>query len=534
MKIRCIIVDDEEMILERLEQFFAKHQAEFELIGKAYSGAEGARLAAASKPDIVLTDIVMPGMNGIEMIETLRLTLPRTDFVILSAYTDFAYAKQAMRMNVQEYVVKVPLSEEELLAALRRTGERLQAQRSQQSEMQKLVRHRLENVYRIRRQLTGELLRGDLPAPLLPGLAESMNVDARAADSYCCVVMEWTDISLFSQSYSAHDQGTIRYAMLNVAEETIREQGNGFACESSDEQLLAVVSWPNMNSAADLLAKSMELGHKLIGNMRKYLKQDIHVAISERYSGWESLGIAFREASSLCRHGYYAAASEVYTRKTVLPANEHAEEIMADELERLFIALMEERPIAELMGKAERLKGTALQLRLPSAKMKGLLKEFIAKAGREAAARNKQLGTLPDIGKEEQSKAKFAVHWQSLADTIRIYLDKPPESGKQEIVRAKHYIETHLTERLTLDDVASFIGLAPTYFSALFKKENGESFVDYVNRRKIEKAASLLKEREYSNNQLCTLVGIQSEKYLCKLFKDMYGIPPQKFRKSIR
>lgn len=534
MKTRCIVVDDEEMILERLEQFFSKHQAEFELAGKAYSGAEGARLAAVSKPDIVLTDIVMPGMNGIEMIEQLQLVLSGTDFVILSAYSDFAYAKQAMRMNVQEYVVKVPLSEEELLAALRRTRDRLQAQRSQQSEMQKLMRHRLEHVYRIRRQLTGELLRGDLTTPLPAGIAESMNVDAGAIDGYCCVVMEWTDFSLFARSYSTQDQGTIRYAMLNVAEETIRGQGNGFACESSDERLLAVVSWPSMNSSADLLARSTELGHKLIGNMRKYLKQDIHVAISERYSGWESLHAAFREASSLCLHGYYAAGSEIFTRQTVLPAKKDAEEAMASELDRLFVKLLEERPVAELMAAAERLKGTARQLRLPSIKLRALLAEFIAKAGREAAARHKQLGALPDFGKPEQDKAGFDAHWQMLADAIRIYLDKQPESGKQEIVRAKHYIETHLPERLTLNDVASFIGLAPTYFSALFKKENGESFVDYVNRRKVEKAAALLKEREYSNNQLCTLVGIQSEKYLCKLFKDMYGIPPQKFRKSIR
>ncbi|WP_284645130.1 response regulator [Paenibacillus silviterrae] len=534
MKIRCIVVDDEEMILERLEQFFSRHESEFELVGKAYSGAEGAKLAAAAKPDIVLTDIVMPGMNGIEMIEQLRLELPHTDFVILSAYTDFAYAKQAMRMNVQEYVVKVPLSEEELLAALRRTEERLKQQSSQQRELQKLVRHRLENVYRIRRQLMGELLRGDLSPQQLAGLAESMNVDAKVAERYCCLVMEWVDYSMFMRNFLVHDQRTIRYAMLNVAEETIREQCIGFACEYSNERLLAVVSWPNMNSAAELLARSLELGQRLIANMRSYLKQDIHVAVSERYGGWETLRLAFHEASSLCLHGYYAAGSEIFTRQTVLPVKKDAEETMASELDRLFVKLLEERPVAELMTAAERLKGTARQLRLPSIKLRALLTEFIVKAGREAAARHKQLGTLPDIGKPEQDKSGFDAHWQMLADAIRIYLDKPPESGKQEIVRAKHYIETHLPERLTLDDVASFIGLAPTYFSALFKKENGESFVDYVNRRKVEKAAALLKEREYSNNQLCMLVGIQSEKYLCKLFKDMYGIPPQKFRKSIR
>ncbi len=231
MKFRCVIVDDEEMILERLELFFNKHRAEFELVGKAFSGIEGVEMVLNTKPDIVLTDIVMPGMNGIEMIGNLRTALPRTEFVILSAYSDFTYAKQAMRMNVQEYAAKVPLSEEEVLTALRRAGERLSAQRSQHNEMQKLVRHRLDNIYRIRRQLTGELIRGDMVPQRYAQLADSMSVDKDILSSYCCLLTEWTNASLFLNHYSAHDQGTIRYGMLNIAEETICEQAHGFVCE---------------------------------------------------------------------------------------------------------------------------------------------------------------------------------------------------------------------------------------------------------------------------------------------------------------
>ncbi len=531
MKFRCVIVDDEEMILERLELFFNKHRAEFELVGKAFSGIEGVEMVLNTKPDIVLTDIVMPGMNGIEMIGNLRTALPRTEFVILSAYSDFTYAKQAMRMNVQEYAAKVPLSEEEVLTALRRAGERLSAQRSQHNEMQKLVRHRLDNIYRIRRQLTGELIRGDMVPQRYAQLADSMSVDKDILSSYCCLLTEWTNASLFLNHYSAHDQGTIRYGMLNIAEETICEQAHGFVCEWSDEQLLAVVSWPSMNSAADLLAKSMKLGQALITNIRDYLKQDIHVAVSDRYCGWESLQTAFHEASSLCAHGYYASGSEVFTQRTSPKSKEAAVNAWASGLDRLFDILLEEPPYSKWRIIADTLKEKAIGERLPRNRIITLIAEFIAKVRRESAARKQDLNTWPELALAGMT---FEKHWRTLLELVRLFLEKPTESGKQEIVKAKQFIEARLSERLTLDEVANAVSLAPTYFSTLFKKENGESFVDYVNRRKIEKAASLLKSREYSNSQLCTLVGIQSEKYLCTLFKDMYGMPPQKFRKSIR
>lgn len=85
---------------------------------------------------------------------------------------------------------------------------------------------------------------------------------------------------------------------------------------------------------------------------------------------------------------------------------------------------------------------------------------------------------------------------------------------------------------MTLDEVADYVNLVPSYFSTLFKKLENENFVDYVNRRKIEKALALLKERDYSNLQLSKLVGIHNERYFCTLFKQLYGLPPQKFRKT--
>lgn len=115
---RCLIVDDEDLILQRLEKIFETYGDKYPIIGKAYSGQDAIDMAMELKPDIILTDIVMPGMDGIEMIERLRDKLPTTAFIILSAYSDFTYAKRAIHQNVQDYIVKVPLNTSDIKIAL--------------------------------------------------------------------------------------------------------------------------------------------------------------------------------------------------------------------------------------------------------------------------------------------------------------------------------------------------------------------------------------------------------------------------------
>lgn len=529
MSCRCLIVDDEDWILERLEQFFDKHRDEFELVGKAYSGAEGMEQALQKEPDIVLTDIVMPEINGIDMIERLRSRLPHTEFILLSAYSDFEYAKRAMQINVQEYIEKVPLSEQTVLGSLRRARHRLEQQRNERERIHKLSRHRLENIHRVRRQLTEELIRGDTPLNRLTGLAESMNADESLMESFCCMVIEWTDFARFKAGYQPHHQATIRYGMINILEETIREQGLGFACERSDERLLAVVSWGTMNSEAELYARSVEIGQKLIFNIRNFMKMNIHVGISAKYRGWDMLAEAYREASALCSYGYYSVTSEVFTRSKMVAVKGGQERLIAA-FSRL-PNVLQDTPYGEVQALLEEVRAEALRVKLPREEMIRLIKEFIDNLFRKATASRKDTCSWPEFGRQGMT---FESHWQVLAESVRHYVWVPPASGKQEIVKAKHYIETHLSQRLSLEEVAQEVHLAPTYFSTMFKKETGEKFVDYVNQRKIQRAAALLKDREYSNAQLCNMVGIQSEKYLCTLFKEMYGMPPQKFSKSIR
>lgn len=117
----CFIVDDEDLIIQRLELFFnelSHRDRRFVLVGKANNGLNGIEEIIKLKPDIVISDIVMPRMDGISMIEQLKAELPHTQYILLTAYSSFEYAQRAIQANVLEYIVKVPLREADLNRAL--------------------------------------------------------------------------------------------------------------------------------------------------------------------------------------------------------------------------------------------------------------------------------------------------------------------------------------------------------------------------------------------------------------------------------
>ncbi|NHN31863.1 response regulator transcription factor [Paenibacillus agricola] len=528
-KYRCLIVDDEDLIIRSLEQFFESHTGRYELVGKAYSGQEAASLAMKLKPDIILTDIVMPGMNGIDMIELLKDQLPRTVFIILTAYSDFEYAKRAIRMNVKDYILKVPLSEADIFGTLDRTSQTIYEIEAKENELSKLHTSRLEHMYRFRSQIMSALLQGSIQPQQIPRYCDELKVNPVLPD-YCCFVIQFDDYALFQKRYGQADQNIIRYGMLNVAEETLSAKAAGFVCEIKDHQMVGFVAWPSMDNAAEVHRCCIELGNELIVNIQKYMNQIIHVGFSRSHHGWETVVEAFGQASELLGDVYYLGGEgHTYAKLPFSSIQPGDVGMMKEWLQEITNKLLPETKLEELKGKLSRIAHYAEEHRIPQAQMSALIRQFMEDVKQKIVVWKLVADPMPYV---LDDTIKFEEQWKRVLAYIEDCLSQRHAPVRTEISKAKQYIEMHIAERLTLDDVADYVNLVPSYFSTLFKKVENENFVDYVNRRKIEKALALLKEKDYSNLQLSKLVGIHNERYFCTLFKQLYGLPPQKFRKT--
>ncbi|RXZ79872.1 response regulator [Paenibacillaceae bacterium] len=532
--IRCLIVDDEDLIIQRLQLFFeglSNTGSPFELVGKAYSGDEGLEEAARLQPDLVITDIIMPGMDGITMIEQMKTAMPHTDFIILSAYSDFHYAKRAIQVDVSDYIVKVPLNEDELLQAMNKAALHLREARQKEEQLRKLDMSILNNRYRVFKQFFQELLQGEIKTEQADGVMSSYDMRL-LQDSYCCIVMEMDHYTTFINQYPISDQSILKYGILNVVEETLRDFGSSFACDIDRHRFIGFLSWPYMHSMQESELKYWQVGQTLVANVQTYLKQSISVGMSLPATGWREIPAAYAKALAACESHYYTGAEAVITPFQPAASGTGDARRVRSRLQDICQMLQRELEDAEEIKSAlQSLRSLAEGERLPKTVMTGLLKEFMI-AARSRLAMWKQ--DMEEAGDEGLDYMTLAEQIEFLTAQLADHVVSRDVPSRSDIAKAVDYIERNLTERLSLQVIAKQANLAPAYFSSLFKKEMKESLVDYINRKKIERAAELLQVSSYSNQELCDIVGIMNEAYFCTLFKQKTGSTPRQYCKTVQ
>ncbi|WP_339843701.1 response regulator [Paenibacillus sp. FSL W7-1088] len=525
----CFIVDDEDLIIQRLELFFnelSHRDKRFVLVGKANNGLNGVEEIIKLKPDIVISDIVMPRMDGISMIEQLKRELPHTQYILLTAYSSFEYAQRAIQANVLEYIVKVPLREADLNRALDKAAGILNEFKKKEAEFQSLNVSVLENKYRVRKQFFNELIRGEIPSHRASDFANRMQFHFFQAN-YCCFIVEMNTYESFRNEYAASDQNILKYAITNIIEETVMNGGSGVAADLSDNRFIGFLSWENNRSDMETEYACLSLGGQIVSHLHQYLNQRVSVAFGGPHRGWESIKQAYTEAKNVSEDFYYHTEKVV---KTPMHRFQYHNDKKADFQQKLADFLIR---LKRKISKEELDNALAELLHFVSNHKihKSIMAPMIRDLYREITVKFKLGNKLTTEAAEfPMEYMAFQEQLAYIGDFTFEYVHSGQRLHRAEIMSAMHFIEKNLKQRLTLEAIAEEVNLAPSYFSSLFKKTMNEGVISYINRKKIHLALELLNVRDYSLLELCEEVGIVNEGYFCKLFKEYTGDTPKQYR----
>lgn len=466
----CFIVDDEDLIIQRLELFFnelSHRDKRFHLVGKANNGLKGIEEIEKLKPDIVISDIVMPRMDGISMIEQLKPKLPHTQYILLTAYSSFEYAQRAIQANVLEYIVKVPLREADLDRALDKAAGILNEVKKKEAEFQSLNVSVLENKYRVRKQFFNELIRGEIPSHRASDFANRMQFHFFQAN-YCCFIVEMNLYESFRNDYSASDQNILKYAITNIIEETVVNGGRGVAADLSDNRFIGFLSWENNRSDMDTEYACHSLGSQIVSHIHQYLNQRVSVAFGGPHRGWESIKQAYMEANIVSEDFYYHEEKVVKTPMHRFHyRNEKKEDFqlkLADFLTWVQRKVSKEELEKELSALNQFVTDYKIHKSIMAPMLQGLYRDITAKF--------KSGNSLTTDASE--FPIKFMTFREQLAyigDFTFEYVHAGQLLHRIEIMSAMRFIEKNLKQRLTLEAIAEEVNLAPSYFSSLFKKQ---------------------------------------------------------------
>lgn len=536
MKYNLLIADDEELIRKGLIARLEYLQITFQHIYEASSGQEALEILKNHKVDIMVTDIRMPQMGGLELIREARKLHQGISFLILSGYAEFEYAKSALELGAKAYLLK-PLSNEELKKEFTLLFAQMEQERAAKSAANLQSRlNREKREFGLEKELNRFLADKDSHASSYPALEAWLPEIFQKDIRWYLAIINIEKSSFEKSEFQQKDIEILQFSVKNVFQEiqTICPKavvGNF----SNDNQLFGVFWW--RKEKEDLRMRG-EL-EKLFLRMQSLFAEQMEVTLSfgvSKPSGILSGQMVQEAKTALKQRLVYGKSGIYFSEDGSLP---FMEQIPVAELNRLntLVDHREMGKIRELLkdlfsdDKARRYNPSYLRVLWVDV-LNMLLRKFSLAANAQENM-EKILSSFHQIDSFETMKEVRETLWELIEESVR--MDRMADTDSKSRIRmAIQYIQEHYSENLPVNELAARFDMSPNYFSSVFKKEMNQSAVNYITEYRVQKAREYLETSDWSVVEIARKVGYEDNQYFFRVFKKYAGQTPLQYRQTFR
>ncbi|WP_248926709.1 response regulator transcription factor [Paenibacillus hamazuiensis] len=531
---QLLIVDDEAHVVERLATLVPWEQTGITGVHKAFSAYEALEVLASQPIDLVLTDIRMPGMSGLELAGRIRSGWPKTKCILLSGHAEFEYAKEAIAQGTADYLLK-PVTDSELLGTVSRVLRELHEEWERVISQERIARTLRENLPQLRGNLLAELLQGRrFTGERLREQMELLEVPRFYGEPFAMVLLR------LEEPFHRHNPrglALLEYAIGNMAEELFAPQFEIWHGKDVHDYLIFLVK-ENGQPDGGMLFHLERPAAKLQEAVRTYLKGAVSIAISRRGTFPADLDALYGELLSALRRQIGPESELILTAEG--QAETRAEVRSLESLYELpTLAQLLEASRWEAIG--ERCERIFRELKERwGESQEHLLEVFLAvssAAAHYAHKNGRQLAELIGPGYEKLLQGVPYRSVQQLHDwtnevlgSLRLDVEgEVKHSRAQLIAEVQQYVERHLADA-SLNAIAEHVYMHPVYVSKIYKLETGENLSDYVYRVRMEHAAHLLLSSQEKIYEIAAKLGYQRAHSFINVFKKHTGLTPQEYR----
>ncbi|AZN41664.1 response regulator [Paenibacillus albus] len=544
-----LIVDNERIIVDGLVAHFTELQESLNIdVYGAYSGKGALQLLEKTKIDIVLSDIQMPGMSGLELHEEMTRLWPRCKFIFLSGHDDFSYVQQAVRGGASNYILKTE-GYDVITQAVHRVVEELKEIVKHDSLLTNAKNQLQQSLQLMQKEVMEEILLGEPLALMnLESNLEQLDIKLNSSAPLLLVVGridEWRDITAPSE------RALIKFAIQNIAEEYLSPFLNvhSFSYEPSRLIWLLQVKGDAFMNEADRRAHAVRFVHQTLGDIQQTCKELLKVTLSFAAAGslvnWKRLSEQFESLKSAFQLGLGIQKETIYLENpntNVMPDEPVQKQFMltVNNQIRKLQNLLENGDgeafivhLTELLNEADETLPVQEAIRLEIAlSLSNMLMSAINRWGLQ-----KEINQTIDLRKLLQLdvqawKACTAFYYQLAKTVFEIKSDEKMNQEQSIVSQIQSYIDEHLTNDLSLTKIGEAFGHNPYYLSRLYKQITGVGLAEYISEIRLMRAKQLLKESDRKVNDIAKEIGFISEAYFYRFFKKSIGITPQEYRDS--
>lgn len=534
--IRVVIADDEMKVCQLICGIIDWNSVDMEIVGVAHNGIEALDLIKTLQPDLMITDIRMPGYDGLEMISKGKQIKKDIDFVIISGYSHFEYAQSAIKYGVCDYLLK-PIKKNELLSTLNKIREKYR-QRSEQLSSEEQLKIRLQSDI-------DNLRSGFFTQVLLQKGVNQENIEIEKSNKDYHFKFQQGYFQVFVVKVDC-DYEDLYESSIKIFEDKVAQILRGLLKQEcfdieicfQGSRAYCVLNYNINNKKA--IRKQLRTGlDEILIQKGVFGSIEMTIGLGTAVEDINKLRVSLKMAESAIEQRLIKGTGKLIEDMQMQEFIFDGNTLLADLTNSMDSAI----EILDPKGVIDAIDSLKEQLlNKPNISGQEIL-NLVMDACRIyiMLLRNHKL----NMENSEHFFDKFSSHAdlcssasqlftflsKIIGESINAVIDDKKQADTKPIRVAKQYIQKNYMNPVTLKEVSSVAGFNDTYFSYLFKKESGKNFLEYLSEVRMDKAKELLRETNLSIADICQRVGYMDLKHFTKSFKRYSGLKPNEFRK---
>lgn len=529
---RIMLVDDEEEVRKAMIRKMDWEQLGFTVAGDAENGEDALEKLELLEPDVVMTDIRMPYMDGLTLVARIREKYPFIKILIFSGYDDFEYAKQAIKYRVTEYILK-PVNGEELAEILKRVRISLDEEIKQRRNISMLQESYENSLPMLREVFLNDLVsRGADLSGVAPKLKE-YGVDILDARKWLAAVIHVEQVEQAEEQELYRHQELIPISVRKLVEDHLKTYGR-FTVFNSAEGITLIAAVDENNSESGLIT----LLEDTCKESRRMLGVSITVGVGYSCDTLQEIRRSYQTAVDALGYRAIVGCGRTIYINDMEPVNRGKLQFGAGEEAELTAVIkfgtkdQIGETLRELAVRMDDAKVHDNQYQVYMLTIVNCLIRLMQQYDLKMSGMFDSEDHYADIIKRICRRESFAEEMIPIACRMNEALNQARDNTTRKvIVEAKEYIqENYADPELSVDVLCRHLHMSPAYFSTVFKKETGQTYVNYLTEVRLQKAEELLEQTDDKTYEIAQKVGYQEQNYFSYVFKKKYGISPTKYR----
>ncbi len=517
-----LIVDDEPYMREMYLHLFNWEENGFSLVGVAHSAMNALEIMKNTNIDVVITDVKMPLMTGIDLIKKAKNEFPKVRFIVMSGYDDFSLVREAFTLGIKDYFLKHEIVPKKIIEILTELKKEIEEENKNISNIHNIKTTVPDTKYKsiVVEKLIKELIWGRYPQKSLQRLKEhNICIDN---NDICVIVISIVNYYNLEKNVWNGEREIFKYALLNVLNEICERYGEFYPCFNLPDEYLILCS---QDKKADF--------DNFFRDISEEFSQCLSLYCNYGYSSTAhrdcNIKDIYQEAKKACEFCFVKGNNSIVSYDEI--------KYLTDEIDlsTYFLKLKKLFQNANISTLKENISGIQIPASYVSLNQINDIKKYFGRCYNEMI----RVVENYDITKEKvesvfafeelvnKSDLNELNSWlkESLSEISRAV------SNFDKLQKAKQYIAMHYSEQLSLYIVAEELGISSGHLSRLFQQSDGGGFLQFLTRRRIAEAKVLLTTTNLKVYEVAEKVGYLNAEQFTKIFKKEVGISPKEFRK---